>query len=427
MNPKDIDSLIKKLNLKTSAELDDKINDQINALTKSQKSQPATQSNIWRIIMKSKITKLAAAAVILIAAGILLRSFNGTDAWAKVIKTLQETDNIHEVTKLNYVSGKSRKIQAWLKNQKMLRWEAHDEREHANDKICIDNGRKRLVLDVDNKTAKLSSSHLPFENYMEQGSFEIILLFSGEQTPFKATKLSEESNNEVDVYEITYRNIWKGKAWVDAQSNLPMKIKADFIGERAEYFKDVEINFSYEPIPDELFNLDIPSGFNQPTDEEPRYISGKVVDVKGKGVPSAFVYAASWRDLPAGETDKDGHFIIKIHPSRQIADFPLLIRAFKEDDPEHVAWIIIRNPRHELRPYWKEDDGITKLEFDGPVSIKLANESQLTDFIPGKPGNLVFEDETDSYPIAIKDTVLEMSNASVINGRITDTAGKPID
>ncbi|MHC4256744.1 MAG: hypothetical protein ACYSUL_14230 [Planctomycetota bacterium] len=61
MNPKDIDNLIKKLYIKTSAELDGKINDQINALAESQKSQPATKPNIWRIIMKSKITKLAAA------------------------------------------------------------------------------------------------------------------------------------------------------------------------------------------------------------------------------------------------------------------------------------------------------------------------------------------------------------------------------
>ncbi|MHC4266191.1 MAG: LolA family protein [Planctomycetota bacterium] len=58
--------MIKKLKLKTSVELDSKINDQINALAESQKSQPAPQPNIWRIIMKSKITKLAAAAVIII-------------------------------------------------------------------------------------------------------------------------------------------------------------------------------------------------------------------------------------------------------------------------------------------------------------------------------------------------------------------------
>ncbi|MHC5076254.1 MAG: hypothetical protein ACYTFM_07485, partial [Planctomycetota bacterium] len=93
MNPKDIDNLIKKLNLQTSAELDSKINDQIDALAESQKPKPATQPNIWRMIMKSKITKLTAAAVIIIAVLIGIKQFSGSIdgtsvAWGEVVEQI---------------------------------------------------------------------------------------------------------------------------------------------------------------------------------------------------------------------------------------------------------------------------------------------------------------------------------------------------
>ena len=56
--------------------------------------------SIWRIIMKSRITKLAAAAVIVIAVLVCIRQFGGsidgtTVAWAKVIETIE---NAHTLT-----------------------------------------------------------------------------------------------------------------------------------------------------------------------------------------------------------------------------------------------------------------------------------------------------------------------------------------
>jgi hypothetical protein len=60
----------------------------------------ATPISIWRIIMTSKITKLAAAAVIVIAALVCIHQFGGsidgtTVAWAKVIETIE---NAHTFT-----------------------------------------------------------------------------------------------------------------------------------------------------------------------------------------------------------------------------------------------------------------------------------------------------------------------------------------
>jgi len=64
-----INELIKTLKFKASAELDKRVHDDISAaLAKSEKKESAiTQPNIWRIIMKNPLTKVAIASVLTIA------------------------------------------------------------------------------------------------------------------------------------------------------------------------------------------------------------------------------------------------------------------------------------------------------------------------------------------------------------------------
>jgi hypothetical protein len=68
----EIHKLIKKLQLKASPRLDKRVHDDISkALAKSKKTESAsTETNIWRVITKSGVIKLALAAVIFIAFGI---------------------------------------------------------------------------------------------------------------------------------------------------------------------------------------------------------------------------------------------------------------------------------------------------------------------------------------------------------------------
>jgi hypothetical protein len=93
MTPADnINEMIKKLNLKASADLDKRIHNDISmALAESDKIKSAvTQPNIGRTIMKSRIVKLSTAAVIAVVALGLFKFF-GTDAgsgvvWADVVR-----------------------------------------------------------------------------------------------------------------------------------------------------------------------------------------------------------------------------------------------------------------------------------------------------------------------------------------------------
>ncbi len=97
MRPSDnINELIKKLQLKASAELDKRVHDDISmALAKSEKTKSAvTQSKIRRTIMKSPIVKLAAAAVIIALIVLGLFEFIDTEntsgvVWAEVARKVE--------------------------------------------------------------------------------------------------------------------------------------------------------------------------------------------------------------------------------------------------------------------------------------------------------------------------------------------------
>ncbi len=86
-----IDKLIKKLRYKAGAETHDRVlGNVLQALEKKEKQKSGlTASNIWRTIMKSPITKLAAAAVVIVAVLIGLNQIIGsTPAFAEIVRPL---------------------------------------------------------------------------------------------------------------------------------------------------------------------------------------------------------------------------------------------------------------------------------------------------------------------------------------------------
>ncbi len=101
-----IEKLIKNIDIDTNAKIDEEVlGDVIEAFEKSKgKKTSAIEQNIWRIIMKSKITKLAAAAVIIIAVMLgmyaLTGSFDGTSiTMAQVRQAMENIDWVHAVVK----------------------------------------------------------------------------------------------------------------------------------------------------------------------------------------------------------------------------------------------------------------------------------------------------------------------------------------
>ena len=94
---------IKNASITSNPEVNEAVlKDLLNELDKS-KNIPldAPQPNIWRIIMKSRISKLAAAAVIVLAGFLALNIFDKTSGivWAEVVKRLEDIKTgIYKIT-----------------------------------------------------------------------------------------------------------------------------------------------------------------------------------------------------------------------------------------------------------------------------------------------------------------------------------------
>jgi len=97
MRPADnTNELIKKLQLKASADLDKRVHDDISrALAESQKTASVgTRPNIWRTIMRSPITKLAAVAVIIVACVIGLSLWRTTGSGIALADVLARVEQV---------------------------------------------------------------------------------------------------------------------------------------------------------------------------------------------------------------------------------------------------------------------------------------------------------------------------------------------
>jgi len=96
-----IESLIRNTRYKASAEMHERtLKDVLEARSQSRKVQWASaHSNIWRIIMTSKITKLSSAAVIIIAVTVGIIHFGGSIdgssvVFADVLRNIQEANSV---------------------------------------------------------------------------------------------------------------------------------------------------------------------------------------------------------------------------------------------------------------------------------------------------------------------------------------------
>ena len=120
MRPTDkISNLIGKLKLNASADLDNRIDSEISkALTEQKKTTTAaSQPNIWRIIMKTKLTKLATAAVIIMAVVLSVSILNNSATRVYAIEqTIEAGQDVRYLHFYHYASLDSNAPdkEAWL-------------------------------------------------------------------------------------------------------------------------------------------------------------------------------------------------------------------------------------------------------------------------------------------------------------------------
>jgi len=433
--------------------------------------------DVRRIIMKSRITKLAVAAAIIIAVMIGVNHFGGSIdgtsiALGEVVKAFSQATNVHiEETRSSHNGTIIEKKEIWHKSGPLFRWQSRE-------KVVIDDGSYELSLNNKDKTAELLESIRPYLGfYLAPKAYDYSCAYllghflegAGEQ-PQGWTRLPQESTRRVIVYSFaTSRH--KGKAWIDAETNLPRRMAGVVIKEMVsmimssfpepespiwsdlERTEKFELVLDYEPIPDATFRAEIPQGYKLLSRTiRPKVLFGRVVDRQGNPVSGAGVYPSlpmqTMKDQ--SKTDDNGEFYAKKipwdgWPSVRSDHFPMFLRAYKMDDPYNVAWTIIKHPQ---KWYWGkvQQEKYTKQkwekrreeqrkshyplveESDG-VKLVINDEQELRKAILGSPGEMFDDGDHDNDKgehVKLRDIVMVMTPAGVLTGHITDRSGKPI-
>ncbi|MHC4692099.1 MAG: carboxypeptidase regulatory-like domain-containing protein [Planctomycetota bacterium] len=331
----DINRSIKKLRFKASARLDKRVHDGISkTLAESEKIKSAVpQSNIWRTIMKSLITKLAAAAVIVVAviAGVFqFGDHMESKAYAEVFRPLLkvETGTFNMTVDvvdagLDWIDSKGQPLQTikvMFAGPSLTRWDVPTgEVLVANMKegkvmilfpakkeaVLMQIGRPGVIT-PNNRFNKLLALR-PLIRYALKKDVDIVE-FLGERRIEDVNAVGYHLAGPDHHGEIT--------VWADAETKIPIRIEQSmYIENRKEtaVISDIEYNVELD---ESLFSVDPPDGYSVTVSDDeqtqpPFGVSGTVTDsTTGRPIPGAKVSDDGYGPKPykGAITDAEGRY-----------------------------------------------------------------------------------------------------------------------
>ena len=290
---------IKKLFAKSDVTVNSKVDDRIisNALTALEKSEKtksvSAEPDIWRIIMKSKITKLAAAAVIIIAVFIAINQFGGsfdvsTVALGKTLDNMKKMLWLHQVAN-GTIEGKEVTTEQWISfESKVFAFKLSDGHIEYHDY----SKQKVWEYDPHSKTISISYPEHKGDNVFLRltslSSFSSFLDIAIKKLTEEGGKVIERSGkyngNTVRIYEVTFSghpafkktNI---KFFVDPKSQLLIAEKVKATDENGNILMEAEIKLDYpETGPTSIYDLIVPSSAKIIGSEEEKTEFEKVFD-----------------------------------------------------------------------------------------------------------------------------------------------------
>ena len=237
--------------------------------SKPKQSKPGYQPDIWRIIMKSKITKLAAAAVIILIAllGITFLDKAVTPAWA-IEDTIKALEKVYSIKMSGHVSRTS---EFGEKNVGyFVIWAKPDTDRTESKELRFEMPNQIVVVDTSEKTYFYN----PKQNSVLIKNFKNFRLspWLGSEFFHIVKKLAENWNvsygkdEETDRDSIFATCIYtsESKSWwfqFDSETRLPVRFKQwtniNFQGEPEFYASDIEYN---PELPVGIFEFEIPDG-----------------------------------------------------------------------------------------------------------------------------------------------------------------------
>ena len=221
---------------------------------------PPRQHILWSDIMKSKITKLAAAAVIMIAVMIGIHHFGGSIESVAFADVMQNIQNARTLTYRNVITRASQDpqvVETMVLEPHLMRVELPDGRVWI-----LDHGEgKTLILDSKNKQAVMSSTsqktldlYDTFRNFRNVPDFSVSRI--GQRTIDGVQAVGFQLTRENDENVII--------VWATSQISLPIRIEHTVKDENGQVIKSVTTNIIFDAELDQsLFRLVPPEGYSR--------------------------------------------------------------------------------------------------------------------------------------------------------------------
>jgi len=247
-------------------------------LAEQMSNQQTREQNIWRIIMKSRITKLAAAAVIIVAVILGLTITDGPDiasvAWSEVIEKVEQIPALtfDMTTEISYPGNKAISIQSenYVAGDYGTKSSLYMNGEVFVVKYRLPNKNLAYIIRPKDKTymrIDLSDEQAAKGQDPDDPRTWLKMILSGDYT-----KLGRDNINGVAVEgiecnrpEMTGDENGIMRLWVDVETNLPVRIEVEKLGMEAGQMrphKFVMENFQWNVELDEsIFEPNIPNDY----------------------------------------------------------------------------------------------------------------------------------------------------------------------
>jgi len=286
-----IESLIKKFcagkkaQVKTAPELDERIlSDTLSAQNKSKTTKSvAVQPNIWRIIMRNRITRYAVAAVIILAIIIcfveLGKPIGASAVFAAAMDSIKQarTFKCTEVTERPNREGDSREGETFLFKQTWIfkepNWERYERPRSPWGAVVNEvtithyDKRKSLELRPVEKTALLHDMSSDYEVDDKTGELRLTQLRTGLRG--RLLKTSEGAVDDLGKAVLDGKSVRVLQSrkdhrittvWIDPETRYPVQIEHKWPGQNRTPLLYTSIKIDVE-LDDKLFSLEPPEGY----------------------------------------------------------------------------------------------------------------------------------------------------------------------
>jgi outer membrane lipoprotein-sorting protein len=274
---------VKQAQLKTAPELDEKILADALPAQNKLKTEESTdvQSDIWRIIMRNRITKYAAAGVIILAIIIgiveLGKPIGASVVYAAAMDNIKKarTFSCMEIFQVGYQDGK--KKGKYLLKQKWMFKEPDKERHESltspwpryiGETTIMDYGKRQMLqFRPVEKTAEFHDMSSDYEVDDKTGELKLTQLDTSLRDrllELSAGAIEDHGNVELDGRTVRKLQSHKGSritiVWIDPKTNLPLQIEHKWTDENRSPVMYASIQIDTE-LDDDLFSLEPPKGY----------------------------------------------------------------------------------------------------------------------------------------------------------------------